>query len=437
MLPAPLDCGSRLHRRTLLASGAAAVAGSWLTPLAERLALAAEKAPRGATAKSVIVLWMAGGPSQLDTFDPHPESSIGGGVRDIPTSAPSIRIARGFERLAEKFDRVSLVRSVVTKEGDHERATYNVKTGFRPDPTLIHPAIGAAICHQLSDSVEIPRHISILPGPWPARGGYLGDQYDAFKIGDPVQPIPDVRKRVSEDRFARRLDDLQQIVEKEFARGRLQDLDSGKTLHASSVEAARKMMASEQLAAFDVSQAPATQRQRYGGSPFGRGCLAALRLIEAGVRCVEVTLNGWDTHVNNGELQAARAAELDPAFASLIEDLAERGLLEATVILCGGEFGRTPRINGAGGRDHWPHGFSVALAGGGIAGGQAIGETAPEPKLDAKNPEQDVADPHDIADIHATIHAALGIDFSQELETPIGRPMAICKGKPIRELLSG
>ena len=422
-------------RRTLLKSTAVAGLG-WLTPLAERLARANERSSTREPARSLIVLWLQGGPSQLETFDPHPGEKIGGDTKAIKTAASDIQIADGLPLLAEQMDSISLVRSIVSKEGDHERATYTVKNGYRPDPTLIHPSLGAILCHKQRDNVEIPRHISIIPSQWPARGGYLGANYDAFKTFDPVGPIPDVTARVSEERAQRRLDDLQNVVEARFARGRLKDLDQ-KTLHASSIAAARRMMSSDQLKAFNVSDAPESLRKEFGETPFGRSCLAALQLIEVGVRCVEVTLDGWDTHANNHELCKGRNDILDPAFASLIKHLKQRELLDKTVVLCAGEFGRTPRLNPLDGRDHWPHGFSVALAGGGIQGGRVVGETSPRPRLDDKDRLADVADPRNVEDIHATLLTALGIDPSEELETPIGRPMALSQGKVMRELLAG
>lgn len=426
-------CGGREHlwrRRTLLKAAGAA----WLTPVAELLARQSEREPR-APAKSIIVLWLAGGPSQLETFDPHPGGKIGGDATAIKTAAPGVRLAGGMEPVAELMDSIALVRSVVSKEGDHERATYNVKTGFRPDPTLVHPSIGAVACHELKDRVEIPRHISILPGPWPARGGYLGDQFDAFKIGDPQQPVPDVESRVSKQRLNSRRLALDE-VEREFARGRIAQLDLRKTLHRKSIEQALQMMSSDQLSAFDVSGEPKAVREQFGDNRFGRGCLAAVRLIGVGVRCVEVTLGGWDSHIDNHSIQSSRVGELAPALAATVKELKNRGLLEHTIVLCGGEFGRTPTINPLEGRDHWPHGFSVALAGGGIRGGRVVGETAAEPKLDPKNRMQDVSDPHNISDIHATVLSQLGIDFEKELDTPVGRPMVISKGAVIKSLVS-
>lgn len=429
-------CGDAEHfdRRTLLGAGALGVL-SWLTPVARQLARAAEQSPRRRRPRSVIVLWLQGGPSQLETFDPHPGTEIAAGTKAIKTSVPEILLAGHFPQLAEQMDHVSLVRSVVSEEGDHERATYYVKTGFRPVPALTHPSLGAVVCHELPDDAEIPRHVSILPGQWPARGGYLGDQYDAFKVGDPRHPVPDIRSPMPQDRLDRRVDDLLNVVEQEFARGRLKDIQGRRTFHQHSVEAALRMMSSEQLDAFNVSREPASVLAEYGDTPFGRGCLAALRLIQAGVRCVEVTLSGWDSHVNNHETQAERAAVLDPAFATLIRDLRQRDLFDDTVVLCGGEFGRTPKVNGAGGRDHWPHGFTVALAGGGVGGGRVVGETSPEPRLEKEHYGENVKSPKRVADIHATVLAALGIDHTQMLDTPVGRPMVLSDGDPIRELL--
>ncbi|MBC8353144.1 MAG: DUF1501 domain-containing protein [Planctomycetes bacterium] len=429
------SCGtlSHFHRRTLLKAAGLSGMG-WLTPVAEALTRASDKDVSGKPPRSVIVLWLAGGPSQLETFDPKPGSSIAGGTKAIDTAVPGVRLAEGYEQLAEQMQRVSLVRSITSKEGDHERATYNTKTGFRPDPTLVHPSIGSILCHQQPDNVEIPRHVSILPGPWPARGGYLGDQFDAFQINDPQGPIPDITRQVSDERYDRRISDLA-VVEREFARGRLRELDSSKTLQGISTRAALKMMASEQLKAFDVKEASESVRAEFGDTSFGRGCLAAARLVEVGVRCVEVTLNGWDSHANNHENHRENAKTLDPAFAALIRYLNERELLDRTTVICGGEFGRTPRINPAGGRDHWPHGFTMALAGGGIAGGRVIGETSPEPDLDAEDKTKVLSDPHNIADVHATVLHSLGIEFEKELQTPVGRPMIISQGKVIRNLV--
>lgn len=434
-----VGCGGidHVNRRSLLKL--AGLSGlSWLTPLGTGLARAAERGQGTKPPRSLIMLWLDGAPSQLETFDPHPGTDIAAGSLARKTRARDVMIGDGFEQLADVMEDVSLVRAVTSKEGDHARAVYNIKTGFRPDPTLIHPAIGSVICYDFSliddGKVDIPRHVSIVPGSFPAKGGYLGDQYDAFKIGDPSLPVPDVSANVNKKRQQERLTDLD-FVDREFLQKRIKQKSGGRTLGNHNLENALRMMSSEQLAAFDVSEVPVSTREQFGDSAFGRGCLAAIQLIESGVRCVEVTLGGWDTHANNHELQAGRINILDPAFASLIRELKSRELLDSTMVVCGGEFGRTPFMNPLGGRDHWPHGFSIAMAGGGIQGGRVIGETSSEPKVDEPDPKKLLADPSRVEDIHATIFESFGVDFEVELETPIGRPMIISEGKPIRRLL--
>lgn len=415
-----------LNRRGVL-KWAALGGVSWLTPVAHLLARAAEDAPGHEPAQSVIFLWLGGGPSQLETFDPQPGKLIAGGTRAINTAVPGIQLAEGYERLAEQMQHVALIRSLISKEGDHERGAYLVKTGFRPNPTVVHPSIGAICCHQLPlAGAQIPRHVSILPGQWPSVGGLLGKQYDAFQIGDPAAKVPDVSALVNDERVSRRLADLK-VVEDAFARGRRRQAEA--TSHRSTVAQARQMMTSKQLAAFDVSREPIELRRAYGDTPFGRGCLAARRLTEVGVRCVEVNLGGWDSHINNHEIHRTLSETLDPALAALIADLRQRDLLRKTVVICGGEFGRTPQINRLDGRDHWPHGFTMLLAGGGLRRGVAIGETDPEGGRRVK-------DPYEVADLHATVLTVLGIDPAHEELAPIGRPIKLSEGKPIRSLMA-
>lgn len=433
-------CGSREHvsRRQLLRFAGGAGAISWLTPLASALAQQQQLQPIE-TAKGLIVLWLEGAPSQLETFDPHPGTEIAAGSLARKTNVPGIMLGDGFEQTAEQMDSISLLRALTSKEGDHARAIYNIKTGYRPDTTLVHPSIGSVVCHQLPSAageiVDIPRHISILPNDFPGRGGYLGDRFDAFQIGDPRQPVPDVVAGVESSRQRQRLADLS-FVDQQFLQRRKNNSAVAQSLGNYNLDAALKMMSSEQLAAFDVSAEPQPTRDEFGDTPFGRGCLAAVRLIATGVRCVEVTLGGWDSHVNNHALQAGRISILDPAFAALIRELKRRDLLDSTLVLCGGEFGRTPWLNSLEGRDHWPQGFSMAIAGGGVAGGRVIGETSPEPRKDLKDRTGELKNSHPIQDIHATVLQALGIDGLQELATPIGRPMKICEGTAIAELFA-
>jgi Protein of unknown function (DUF1501) len=398
---------------------------SWLTPVGELLAQQAEKT-RG-PAQSVILLWLGGGPSQLETFDPHPGTNIAGGTKAIATAAQGIQLAEGFDQLAEQMGSIALIRSMVSKEGDHERGTYVMKRGYRPDPTVEHPTIGAICCHELPVGLtEIPRHISILTGQWPSRGGFLGAEFDAFQADDPKGALPDVSSGVPAARDAARVADLE-VLERTFARGRKTRVDG--SLHRETLARARVMMGSDQLKAFDVSQEPESVRKAYGDSPFGRGCLAARRLIEVGVRCVEITLDGWDSHFANHEIHRSKIKVLDPAFAALLRDLKQRKLLERTIVVCCGEFGRTPKINLTAGRDHWPTGFSLAIAGGSIRGGTVLGETDPEGLKDPVKPIQ-------VEDVHATVIRALGLNPAKEnIAAATGRPIKLSPGKPIVELL--
>jgi len=378
--------------------------------------------------KSLITLWMGGGPSQLETWDPHPGSLVGGPTQAIKTRTPGLHIADLYPRVAEQIDALSVIRSLVSQEGDHARGTYYVKTGYRPDPTLTHPSVSAIAAQELPNpDLKIPSHISLGNSRWPARGGYLGDQLDAFRIFEPGRNVRNMQPRVAQDRQQRRLSNLD-IVTRSFRKGREQQADQ--TLHQHTVERALTMMQSKQLAALDLQQESPATLERYGDSRFGRGCLAARRLIQEGVRAVEVTLRGFDTHANNFEGHAQQAEQLDPALSSLIQDLREFKLLSSTVVLCVGEFGRTPKINKLDGRDHWPNGFSCLLGGGGLKNGIVIGSTDPSGQ------RQKPQDPIPIADLYATILKVLRIDYAQEQITPIGRPLAYSNGTPIKRLFA-
>lgn len=432
-----------MSRRRSLSHMAGLAGAGWLTALAEHLAYGADQNSSHSKTgekgkgrpKSLLMIWLAGGPSQLETFDPHPGTKIGGDVRAIRTSIPKVEIAESLPATAEQLRLACLVRSVVSKEGDHERATYNLKTGWRPEPTIVHPSIGAILCHQQPSNLEIPRHISILPGRWPARGGYLGPSYDAFQIPDPRQPIPNLTTRVPQPEFEHRVDNLLGTLESEFKRGRLADMDRQRTQHQTATERALAMINSDQRDAFDISQEPSDLKRQFGDTPLGRSCLAAIRLIERGVRCVEVEHAGWDSHISNHEIQTARAQELDGALAATLRELERRDLLDSSIVFCGGEFGRTPTINPAGGRDHWPHGFSVLLAGGNFRRGAVWGETASRLPAAGEEAASLTTQPVTIADLHATMLEALGVDASLELMTPIGRPLKLSEGRVIRELL--
>jgi uncharacterized protein (DUF1501 family) len=222
-----------------------------------------------------------------------------------------------------------------------------------------------------------------------------------------------------------------EFLERQFAVGRRVALKETLTPHESATNQALKMMSSEQIKAFEIWREDESVNKQFGDTSFGRGCLAALRLIEEGVRCVEVELSGWDTHANNHALQYSQAEILDQGFSALIDQLKERGLWEKTIVVCAGEFGRTPIINPLAGRDHWPHGFSVVLGGGPIRRGLVHGATSSQPKLDVEDKTVNVELPVEVPDLHASLLHSLGINHSLELQTPIGRPLKLSQGNPL------
>jgi hypothetical protein len=298
-----------------------------------------------------------------------------------------------------------------------------VKTGYRPDPVLRHPALGAIITHELPNpDLEIPRFIALGNNPWPSRGGYLGARYDAFHVSD---PLSNRHRSQSNPRRERRIRNLN-VLDQTFLQGRQVGVEE--TLHEEHVRTVLRMMTSQQLTALDFASEPSEVQEAYGDSDFGQACLIARRLIETGVRVVEVTLSGWDTHEDNFTRVGELAARLDGPLSALIADLVQRDLLASTVVLCLGEFGRTPKINPRDGCDHWPTGFSCLVGGGGLRAGQVLGATDPAGvQREPQNPVQ-------ISELYATILTTMGIDPAHQVITPIGRPMKYCEGAALARL---
>ncbi|HAD58624.1 MAG TPA: DUF1501 domain-containing protein [Planctomycetaceae bacterium] len=414
-----------LNRRSVLQSMAAMGLSFSLPTLSAR---AAEKRSTERP-KSLITLWMNGGMSQLETWDPHPGGVQGGDAKAINTSVDGLQICDFLPQMAEQMHNVTLVRSLVSTEGEHARGTAYVKTGYRLEPTLVYPALGAiAACKLPDDGVEIPPHVSLGGNRFFPRGGYLGNEWDAFRVFRPGESLKNLKSGVSDDRQARRLKGLD-FLSQRFAQGR--PTVNRDTLHAETVKRALAMMTSEQLKAFEVDEEPEAVRKAYGDSRFGRGCVVARRLVEQGVRAVEVVLDGFDTHVNNHNGQKTQADMLDPAFATLIQELKARDLLDSTIVLCISEFGRTPRINPAGGRDHWPHWFPCVVAGGGFQSGLVLGETPAHVEIKQGNGSQKAkyspTDPISVSSLYATVMHAMGIDYEEEIITPIGRPKRLAE----------
>ena len=382
--------------------------------------------------KSLVTLWMNGGMSQLETFDPHAGTPSGGDVKSIKTSLPNIEVSEFLPQMAEQMHDVTLIRSLTSLEGDHARGAAFVKTGYRIEPTIVYPALGAiAAYHQPDPKVEIPQHITLGTDDHFPRGGYLGNEWDAFRVFNPGRSLTNLKAGVNESRLDRRRKGLDTLT-KRFSKFR--PTADEETLHADNIQRALRMMSSEQLKAFQIEDEPNEVQKAYGDSRFGRGCLVARKLVEVGVRSIEVSLNGFDTHVNNHDGQKTQADILDPAMSSLLNDLRERDLLESTIVLCITEFGRTPKVNPAGGRDHWPNWFSCVVAGGGFQQGLVIGETPGSlPGQGKAKPKP--ADPVTVPQLYATILHAMGIPWDNEEITPIGRPMRYTDDAPLARLL--
>ena len=410
------------NRRNILGSMAALGLSFSLPAMSAR---AAEKR-KTERPKSLITLWMNGGMSQLETWDPHPGGSQGGDAKTIGTSVDGLQICDFLPQMAEQMHNVTLVRSLISTEGEHARGTAFVKTGYRLEPTLVYPALGAIAACKLPDhNVEIPPHVSLGGNNFFPRGGYLGNEWDAFRVFRPGESLNNLKSGVADERQSRRLKGLD-ILSRRFAQGR--PTVNRDTLHSDTVKRALAMMTSEQLKAFEVGDESKNVLAAYGDSRFGRGCLVARRLVEGGVRAVEVVLDGFDTHVNNHNGQKDQAGILDPAFATLLTELKDRDLLDSTIVLCISEFGRTPSINPAGGRDHWPHWFPAVIAGGGFQAGLVLGETPAHVEIQSgEKAKYSPSDPISVSTLYATVMHAMGIDYEEEILTPIGRPKRLAE----------
>jgi hypothetical protein len=395
---------SRPTRRQMLKRSAAAVLGTsipWFQALKSHAAMAASGGHR--PAKACILLWMNGGPSQAHTFDCKPTDE----AKPIPTSVPGIHISEYLPKLADQMPHLALLRTMSHGNFDHQGATFLMQTGYkRNEGGLQHPSLGAIVSHAVGHpNAELPNFVSLGP-PQNAKGtgGHLGPRYSPFRLL-PGQAIPDLHPigEHAEANHPARTDLLSQM-NKSFLTGRPAPGVAG---HDSSLEQAVRIMQTAKTQAFDLDDEPASVRDAYGDSIFGRGCLLARRLVEAGVPFVSVGMrnvgNDWDTHQNTSPRIKELCQELDPAFATLLADLHERGLLDSTLIVWTGEFGRSRN-----GVEHNNRLWSAALAGGGLKTGQAIGDTGATGK--------EIVDGRRIspADFFATICAALGIDPHEE-----------------------
>ncbi len=408
-------------RRRFLSLAAALGAGAFLPPADVRAA-----GPEAKRRPACILLWMNGGPSHLDTWDPK-VGPVAGPTRSIASRVPGVTLSEHLPRLAERADRLAIVRGMTSREGSHDRAQSLVHTGHVPNPSVDAPAFGAWVARERGrDEASLPPYVA-LGGPT-VGAGFLGRSYDPLVVARPGAPPDHLTPNalVGPARFARR-ERLLGALETDLARRTGQASVPARTaVHERAV----RLATSADARLFDLSGEPASDKDRYGDSDFGRGCLVARRLVEAGVPFVEVVLDGWDTHKDNFARVASLCGALDPAMSALLDDLRARGLDRDVTVAWMGEFGRTPRISGDEGRDHHPAAWSAVLAGAGIRGGVVHGET------DAEGARV-VRDATSVADLHATIAAATGLDPALTRMTPEGRPFSITDGgRPIPALLA-
>ncbi|HIG29879.1 MAG TPA: DUF1501 domain-containing protein [Verrucomicrobiales bacterium] len=378
-------------------------------------------------AKNVIYLYMNGGMSHLDTFDPKPESEVQGPVETISTNVDGIRISEYFSETAQQMDKIALIRSLSSNQGAHERGQYYMRTGYNQRGTIRHPAMGAWALRLLGKmNPSLPGNVRIGNDSRHPGAGFMETQFAPLPIGDPKAGLQNSRlpKGIDPDRFEKRL-----AMSKKIGRTFRQSYDYKKVrAYSDAYKDAVRLMSSRELEVFDIGREEDSIKELYGEDAFGQGCLLARRLVEQGVRFVEVAYGGWDTHQNNFERVPERSAVLDRALSALVDDLSHRGLLDQTLVVVATEFGRTPTINQNSGRDHYPKAFSCLLAGGGVQGGQVYGRTSADGSEVIENSVS-------IPDFNATIAYALGMVQDEIVYSTSSRPFTVAdKGKPITRL---
>lgn len=427
------------RRRDFLRVGSLGLLGIGLP---QYLRAADAQKPAKAKAQACILLWLEGGPSQMDTWDPKPSSAF----KAISTNVPGIQISELLPKLSKRMDKLALIRSMHTKGNDHPQGTHYAITGHEPNPAMHFPSLGAIIAKEAGPRSAVPPHV--LVPQWERsrqyeeyfRAGFLGPDYDPMAIPDPSHKdfqVADLAlpKGVSE-KVVHSRQELLKIVDRRYRS--LYEGAEHANMDGFTAQAMKMLLNPAVRDAFDLGKEPDKVRDRYGRDTVGQSALLARRLVEAGTRFVTAAgfhSNSWDTHAKNDEGHRDRLCPpLDRTLSVLLDDLDERGLLDSTIVLAMGEFGRTPFVNPDLGRDHWPTCWSLALGGGGIKGGQAIGSSD-------ENGAYVTSRATSMGDIFATIYKAFGIDWTIEYPTNIGRPVKIANalddetGQPIQELL--
>lgn len=420
---------NELDRRKFMSYAAKSYLGVNLFPmLGSGVGSAAEIS--GAKAKRVIYLYMGGGMSHVDTFDPKPKKKeVMGETKAIATSAADIQIGHYLPKTAKIMDKVCVVNSMTSNQGAHEQGSYIMRTSYAPRGTISHPTLGAwtlKLAGRLN--AEIPGYVAINGGG--GGGGFFGAKFGAAPIGNASQGLKDSVKpgAVGNEDFERRLSLADRLNKQFHERYENSEVKGYEELYSEAV----RLMSSEDLKAFNIGGETSAARKLYGGGRFGQGCMLARRLVEHDVRFVEVYLGGWDTHYDNFAAVEARCAEFDAGYSALISDLAARDMLKDTLVVVATEFGRSPEIKTEhnDGRDHHPAAFSCLLAGGGVKGGFKYGETDASAARIKSNPVQ-------VQDFNATIAHALGVPHDLVIMSPTKRPFRMAdKGSPVKEVFA-
>jgi len=434
-----------LQRRHFLRVGSLSLLGISLPQylkLNSAMAASGPPADKKAQAQSCIMIWLEGGPSQVDTWDPKRNSSF----QPISTSVPGIQVSELLPQVSKHMDEFSLIRSVHTEENNHAQGTYYALTGHRPTAAMQFPSLGTIVTKELGSRNNVPANV-LVPDTWKSniygkylQGAFLDPAYNPMVVPDPSKEDFQVADLVLPKTFSiERLQDRRSMLSlvDRFYRSKIERAEH-EAMDQFTEQALQMILSPEARQAFDVSQESEKTRNDYGRGSFGQSLLLARRLVEAGSRFVTAAgheLNGWDTHSDNDKRHQKKMVPiLDQALPILLQDLKQRGLLETTLVIVMGDFGRSPHHNSKAGRDHWPHCWSLAIGGGGIQGGQVVGASDERGAY--------VADRMiSMGDLYATIYKALGIDWRKEYMSPIGRPVKIANalddetGQPIKELI--
>lgn len=418
-----------LTRRNFIARTASSLLGVGLLPnFLSRDALAVNAA-KGGAAKNVIYLYMDGGMSHVDTWDPK-TGDVMGPTKTIKTSAGGVQLGEYLPRTAKQMHHGVVVRSLTSTQGAHEQGNYMMHTSYQLRGTINHPSMGAWLAHfRGAGNPALPSSVYVGNASRHPGAGFFSPELGPLFVNNPENGLKDIelQKGLTKEEQTARMQ-LARDFDADFVRtfGQQRNVAA----HAGAYDGAYKMMASKDIAAFDLTEENAALRAAYGADAFGQGCLLARRLVEHGVRFVEVSLHGWDTHSGNFTATPDLCEKLDHGLATLVNDLHERGLLKETLVVVATEFGRSPKINAALGRDHYPKAFSAALFGGGVKGGSVFGST------DLRG-EEVGEEETTIPDFNATIGYALGLPLAEVVMSPSLRPFKIAdKGKPVTSIFA-